>query len=148
MRSMKTCSEPGCSGKHEARGLCSRHYKRLARALGEVAPRNREYLKRYGRSDRGRYVALRRAARDKGLGFDVTAEQHEHLLRQPCFYCQGALSPTGHSLDRVDNTRGYLMSNVVPCCGTCNRIKNAALTHDEMAVVMNALLAYRKINRS
>jgi len=26
-------------------------------------------------------------------------------------------------LDRIDNTKGYVIDNVVPCCGHCNLMK-------------------------
>lgn len=28
-------------------------------------------------------------------------------------------------IDRVDNSKGYILDNVVPACGTCNRMKHA-----------------------
>jgi len=30
-----------------------------------------------------------------------------------------------NGLDRADNSKGYELDNVVPCCGRCNRAKNA-----------------------
>lgn len=108
------------------------------------AVKNRAYLLRYGRTPAGRYTALKRAAKDKGLGFDITPEQHAIILiAETCYYCHGSLSPTGHGLDRIDNNLGYLVSNVVPSCVSCNRIRNRYLTHEEMAVAMRAVLDYR-----
>lgn len=87
---------------------------------------------------------MKRAARNKGLGFDITREQHEELLKFPCCYCAGVLNETGHVLDRMDSARGYLRDNVVTCCYACNRIKNDELTYAEMLVAMQAVLQLRK----
>jgi hypothetical protein len=35
-------------------------------------------------------------------------------------------------VDRVDNTRGYHLDNIVACCGPCNRVKSNVFTFEEM----------------
>ena len=37
---------------------------------------------------------------------------------------------TYNGIDRVDNTRGYTLDNVVPCCFKCNRAKDT-MTKEE-----------------
>jgi hypothetical protein len=72
------------------------------------------------------------AASKRGLCFELTREQFEKLVTQPCFYCEHAPSPRKvrravvfacNGVDRVDNTLGYVMSNCVSACSTCNRMK-------------------------
>jgi hypothetical protein len=72
------------------------------------------------------------------------------IVMQPCYYCgetdtrnratmESYLRTRGKSLkpeevklyevkmngiDRVDSLRGYVLNNMVPCCGVCNRMKN------------------------
>lgn len=42
----------------------------------------------------------------------------------PCFYC-GKFSKNGFvGIDRYDNTKGYILSNIKPCCKDCNMMKN------------------------
>jgi hypothetical protein len=60
----------------------------------------------------------RRGARVRGLSFKLTVQDLESFWRRPCAYCGEAIETVG--LDRVDNTRGYELGNVVPCCHTCN----------------------------
>ena len=66
--------------------------------------------------------------------WQLTKEQVHHLTEQSCSYCgarptQTVSTPfnTGfyiyNGLDRVDNTKGYTIDNVVPCCKTCNFAK-------------------------
>jgi hypothetical protein len=46
------------------------------------------------------------------------------LMSQECTYCKR--EPTRdypNGLDRLDNTKGHIIGNVVPCCETCNMMK-------------------------
>jgi len=81
-------------------------------------------------------------ARKRGLPFELTHEQCEHLFLEKCFYCKVPPSQSasfGHrrqytivhnGIDRVDNTKGYLLGNVVPCCKTCNSAKGTLSLSD------------------
>lgn len=42
--------------------------------------------------------------------------------KKPCHYCGYAIFTIG--LDRIDNSDGYRIGNVVSCCSLCNRSKN------------------------
>lgn len=82
------------------------------------------------------YRNLKRNARDRGIEWSLTKEHVAKIIGRPCFYCgvepyqeikngyngfNGGLKYNG--LDRVDNKKGYLVENVVPCCGMCNYAK-------------------------
>ena len=73
--------------------------------------------------------------------FELTKDQFKNLTSSRCSYC-GILpyqlfNPFDHykgkpisrkpyvynGVDRVDPKKGYIISNCVPCCGTCNRMK-------------------------
>lgn len=85
--------------------------------------------------------------KSKYLGFtsDISLEQYMGLLSTGCLYCSAPLNQVlGIALDRLNNDLGYTVSNVVPCCGKCNQIRNVHLTHEEMKVAMKAVLEYRK----
>lgn len=141
---LKGCSKEGCTGKFYGLEMCERHYKQCRRSHGLEKGPSKEYLKIYARTPDGKYTALKRAAKDKNLGFDITREQHAILIQQSCVYCGGKLAEAGHGLDRTDTHKGYLIDNVVPCCTSCNRMKNECFTHDEMMIAMKAVLEYRK----
>ena len=83
--------------------------------------------------------ALRRIknnAKSRQLMYGLTNEQAKELMDSNCFYCGGGPSnisrPTSRThgsyvyngIDRVDNTKGYILGNVVPCCFPCNWMKN------------------------
>ena len=82
-------------------------------------------------------------ARVRGHIFDLTDEELRNLTLSDCHYCSdppsqcAVHSDNGHTsekarehgkyiyngLDRVDNDKGYVIGNVVPCCKTCNFAK-------------------------
>ena len=69
----------------------------------------------------------RRAIRDD-LEFTLTKQDFANRIFDPCFYCGAEpYRRVAHGyvsgLDRVDAEVGYVPGNVVPCCYTCNRVK-------------------------
>jgi hypothetical protein len=74
-------------------------------------------------------------ARKRGLEWTITLDEHLALLKLPCHYCGGPLNDKGTGLDRTDNVLGYYPTNVVPCCGRCNRVKHHYFTYEEMLII-------------
>ncbi len=72
-------------------------------------------------------------ARARGLPWSLATADAQSLMELPCEYC--GVPPTQvhcrapeftyNGIDRVDSSKGYEPGNVVPCCGTCNKAKNA-----------------------
>jgi hypothetical protein len=100
----------------------------------------------FDRTPAGRYNALRNRARRKNYEFNLTVEQIAELTTMPCHYCGGRLPETGGGLDRIDNSAGYTADNVLPCCETCNSMRNNYMTVKETEIVVAALQEYRKTN--
>ena len=141
----RKCKVRGCKRDRDAKGLCPSHYRKMRRKLGLEPKQPREYFYDYSRSMHGRWTALKRATKDKKLSTDITFEYYSKLMDGAlCEYCSGELNPTGHCLDRKDSSQGYTKENVVVCCITCNRIKNAYLTHEEMKAAMKAVIFLRR----
>jgi hypothetical protein len=81
-------------------------------------------------------------ANRRGLEWGLTEEQFRALITSPCYYT--GLPPsnvmkapstetetfTYSGIDRLDNTKGYITGNCVPCCGFVNRAKSD-MKHDE-----------------
>jgi hypothetical protein len=106
-----------------------RNCQRQSRMLDKVGER---YVMKRVKSDATR----------AGREFNLTLEQVEWLIHQPCHYCgaknkntinvrsksKGKYLIRGYKyngIDRVDNNIGYTPKNVVPCCHVCNRAKNS-----------------------
>jgi len=69
----------------------------------------------------------KRKARLEGKDWDLP-DSVMQLFEYPCVYGGEDPAVTGHlnGLDRVDNTKGYINGNVVPCCARHNREKNGS----------------------
>lgn len=74
------------------------------------------------------------SATQREIDLDLTLEDIKIITQKKCYYCGREPSRTlksayRHSffyngIDRVDNTKGYIKSNCVPCCTDCNTAKS------------------------
>jgi hypothetical protein len=71
-------------------------------------------------------------AKKRNLDFHLNIEEFELISSQNCFYCGDEPSNQTdyygdsfiyNGIDRVDNSKGYMIGNVVSCCKTCNYAK-------------------------
>lgn len=93
------------------------------------------------------YGKMKRSAAARGLEWSLTEGQARNIYSGNCHYCnqkprsyhyssgQARTKKWGtpyhyNGIDRVDNTKGYIPSNCVPCCKVCNTAKST-LTIDE-----------------
>jgi len=74
-------------------------------------------------------------AKERGYRWELSKNVFEEITQQNCFYCGMPPSASYQSgrfngdyiyngVDRMDNDKGYIVSNVVPCCRMCNVAKN------------------------
>ena len=99
----------------------------------------------YLRTSTARWHSMKTGAKQRGLKCEISKEDFSQLLKRPCCYCGIGLSSfSGSGLDRLDFSKGYTLTNVVPCCPFCNRVRSNVLSHDEMLIAMKAVLNYRK----
>ena len=81
--------------------------------------------------------AYKDSAKKRGLEFSLTKEEFRTIVATPCFYCGAeprkqtrktgkAMVSSGlvNGVDRVDNSQGYHLFNVVACCTLCNHAKH------------------------
>lgn len=121
-------------------------YKKQKKRRVYNAKRQREYRKNnpehFMRPDIRFRQSVYRAAH-RNLLWNITLIDYSEMISKRCFYCDGVVPRFGCGLDRMDNSKGYLIGNVVPCCRDCNVIKANVLTFDEMVVAMNAIKGFR-----
>lgn len=72
---------------------------------------------------RGSFTSYKNAAKIRGHVFRIPLYLFRILRSLPCFYC--GVESAGMGLDRFDNSKGYILGNVVACCAPCNRMKHA-----------------------
>lgn len=101
-------------------------------------------VKQYRERPLTRYKMAKGQAKYEGRDFTLSFEEYSGLLNRPCYYCGAVISGQGRGLDRIDNSKGYYLSNVLPCCATCNQARNTFFTVEEFKIMMDALLKFRK----
>ena len=76
------------------------------------------------------------------------------IITKNCHYCNAAPSLPhikrstnglfiSNGIDRLDSNIGYIYENCVPCCRTCNVMKNV-LTHNEFITHIERILTHAK----
>jgi hypothetical protein len=94
-----------------------------------------------------------RSAKARGLTWEISREEFSKIIKLPCYYCGHlpsniwkAQSGNGdcvyNGLDRKDNTLGYILSNVVPCCYVCNRAKKD-IPYQQFSEYLDSLTRFR-----
>ena len=80
------------------------------------------------------------STKQRGLMYDLSEKCLFTFVKANCHYC-GKPPNKPHrkcdtflynGLDRVDNSIGYIASNVVPCCYICNKMKGVLSVEDFM----------------
>ena len=109
---------------------------------------NVDKLRNERKSLKRRHSQLKTSSKRRGLECNITEEYYKVLMSEAiCHYCHSHIGETsGYALDRVDNLKGYLTDNVVPCCKLCNVMKNnlSEIDFEEHIIkIFNALQLYR-----
>lgn len=78
------------------------------------------------------FATYKRTAEKRNLEFDIAKDYFLELVQKDCFYCGSEPSSVSkatngnfiyNGVDRIDNSKGYVLGNVVSCCTKCNFIK-------------------------
>ncbi len=59
--------------------------------------------------------------KDKNIEWNLTDEEARNYFNSKCNYCNTLNNYNG--IDRIDSSKGYVKTNVVPCCKICNLMK-------------------------
>jgi hypothetical protein len=81
------------------------------------------------------YNTYKKTAKVRNYDFNLSREEFTQLILSPCYYCGVTNSNCRkdrlieelikyNGIDRINNTIGYEIDNVVPCCNKCNMMKN------------------------
>ena len=71
------------------------------------------------------YGIYLRCAEDKNLNFEISQEEFNKLVKEPCHYCEVIQERGFNGIDRLDSTMGYVMDNCMSCCKICNYMKGS-----------------------
>ena len=114
-----------------AQGLISGTQKSCGHGLPEIQ-RKRQCIEYGLAAKHSAYRNYKTHAKKKKLEFDLDFDTFILMASSKCYYC-GA-SPKNiqkgdngdycyQGIDRKDNSKGYTIENVVPCCEICNKAK-------------------------
>ena len=119
------CKE--CSRKNRKR-YYHKNVEKERKYSKEYRASNKEYFKEWRRkylnTVKGKYNSYKcDANRRNKKEWNLTLEEFERIIKQPCAYC-GEKGENGLvGVDRLDNNKGYVKGNVIPCCAVCNHMK-------------------------
>jgi len=80
-------------------------------------------------------------AKKRKREWDLTQEQFVELVQGKCHYCGFKPEDRLNGVDRVDNTKGYTISNCVTCCKPHNLMKGT-LTKQEFTESIKRMYEY------
>lgn len=84
----------------------------------------------------------RRRALKKQLDFVLTPDNYNSIIKNDCFMCGKKTDQQNQNgIDRMDNTKGYILENVNACCCECNLIKKDYVYDD---LINKIMLIYKK----
>ena len=93
------------------------------------------------------YGRAKASCKQRGKVFLLTYDEYIEIYNLPCHYCNnilcGASIKKGIGLDRIDNSRGYELGNVLPCGTFCNLTRGDRLTVEEMENVTKFIISIR-----
>jgi hypothetical protein len=101
-----------------------------------TSPYYKEYQRKYHLKNRAvlmnkpmqRYRICKGSAKKRNVEFDITFEEFVTFWQKPCTYCGKKIRSI--ALDRTNNKEGYNISNVAPCCRSCNSTKGSGTVKD------------------
>lgn len=82
------------------------------------------------------FSTYKHGAKERGYTFEISLDVFKNLTEKNCIYCgmepsliqkteRDERSIKYNGIDRLDNSIGYIESNCVTCCNTCNLAKRA-----------------------
>jgi hypothetical protein len=72
----------------------------------------------------------------------VNFEEFKTIVVKPCVYCGHFALDSYNGIDRFDNSKGYISTNVKPCCTRCNMMKSGQ-TIEEFIDKVGAIAKYQ-----
>ena len=136
-RECKSCGETKPIEKFHKNGKKGRHS-----ICAVCRNQRRKTWDKSWKSKPGRiFKEYKRSASKRNLSFGISEKDFFSFQNSNCHYCGTELDQI--RLDRVNNSVGYQMDNVVPCCSVCNFLKNT-MGKDEFLEHVAKIYIYQK----
>lgn len=107
------------------------------------------YFRKMSKDERSLFKRYRTGAKNREYDFRISCKHFTNLIKSRCYYCgtkpfQKHNKLTYMGIDRVDNTKGYILGNVISCCKVCNKAKSS-MEFDEFTDWLNLIYEERKL---
>jgi len=102
---------------------CHSCYQKLKEIELSRAREKRNYNEERKANIQRHYKEYITSSNKRGIIFEININDFMHLVSAECTYCGYYNDSEVIGIDRVDNSIGYIQSNVVACCAICNRMK-------------------------
>lgn len=79
---------------------------------------NKKWL---GDTKNGRLANYKNSAKSRSIEWKLSDDEFFSFWQQPCSYCGSEIKTIG--LDRIDSSGPYIITNIVSCCSSCNKMK-------------------------
>lgn len=98
------------------------------------------------------YLMKKNDARRRDIEFSLTLGQMRKIVRRKTCYYSGRILERGHidnkpTLERIDNTQGYIEGNVVVIAAVMNRLKNELFENPRSEIRLDRSEAIKVIQR-
>lgn len=125
---------------------CVPCYEKLLKQESQRPERNRNFKAEAFTNKHVIWNHYVKGAKKRGIHFTLSKTLFESLIIKPCFYCNYYKEGEVNGIDRVDNQKGYIEENAVPCCETCNVLKGSQHPQ-EFIDKMKAIYQYKTTNQ-
>ena len=117
--------EPFLTIHNKVSKLCPKCRENQIASDAKRKDRVRNYQAEAKRNLENNWIIFKRVSVEKrNKEISLTKEQYFELIQKPCSYCNYFNEEEINGIDRVDNTKGYILENCIPCCKHCNRMKH------------------------
>lgn len=88
----------------------------------------------------------KRNAIERSMKFKLSNNDCCKLFNKKCYYCGFVDQEYGIGIDRMDNSKGYIKSNCVPCCTICNIMKRNYNFNTFIKICQHIATVHNKFN--
>ena len=137
--------EPYKNSKGNDSKLCPSCREIQQAAEARRPPRIRNYQAEAKRNLENNWIMFQRSSIEKrNKELCLTKEQYFELIQKHCSYCNYYNEEEINGIDRVDNSKGYILENCIPCCKHCNRMKH--ILHPVFFIKKALLITKQQLN--
>ncbi len=79
-------------------------------------------LFKYG--ENAKYYRFLSESKNRNINNEISEDIYNLTISQPCTYCKNNFVDGCRGIDRINSEIGYIIGNIIPCCYTCNLMKN------------------------